>query len=330
MKNRSAFSLVELSVVIVIISILVSTVIVSRSLIDMAKINKIKEEAIMFNNSINIYFTSYGCLPGDCKQSQVLDLVSGINSDCFTTNSPYQKCTDPTGCPGAIPLNTGSIETIAKTTCMMQSLQSAGYISGVNKNAKLIDSIAGINLPIAKFSKLAAWDFRLFPPHNIPNNEPEHEYISNMSTIPLEFTSLVNSGFSNKNVLLLRQATKVGGQDGDIAKYHTGVEAEPQNMTQTYGISANLTQKLDLKFDDGKPYSGNIMAGVNYYDFMENDNGSSQFNLSPGNFAPISCTTINIDYMGYNIYPISSNETYLTSKDINHGCIVGFYMDIPT
>lgn len=330
MKNRNAFSLVELSVVIVIISILVSTVIVSRSLVDMAKINKIKEETIIFSNAINIFFTNYGCLPGDCKQSQVPDLVSGINSACFTTNSAHQACTVLTGCPGAIPLNTGSIETIAKTTCMMQSLQSAGYISGVNKNATLTDSIAGINLPITKFSKLAAWDFRLFPQQNITNNEPQPEYISNMLPVPFEFTSLVNIGFSNKNVLLLRQATKVGGQDGNIAKYHTGAMPEPENMTQTYGISANLTQKLDLKFDDGKPYSGNIMAGVNYYDFMENDNGSSQFNLNPGNFAPISCTTINVDHMGWNIYPISTNEKYLTSKNINRGCIVGFYMDIPT
>jgi prepilin-type N-terminal cleavage/methylation domain-containing protein len=326
MKNRNAFSLVELSVVIVIISILVSTVIVSRSLVDMAKINKIKEEAIMFNNSINIYFTSYGCLPGDCKQSQVPDLVSGINLACFTTNSPYQKCTDPTGCPGAIPLNTGSIETVAKTTCMMQSLQSAGYISGVNKNAILTDSIAGINLPITKFNKLAAWDFRLFPPQNIANIYPPDEFISGITPVPMEFNSLVNAGLSNKNVLLLRQATTIVGQAGNIAKY----DKEPQNMTQTYGISANLTQKLDLKFDDGKPYSGNIMAGVNYYDFIENDNGSSQFNLNPGNFAPISCTTINVDHMGWSIYPISTNEKYLTSKNINRGCIVGFYMDIPT
>ncbi len=325
MKNRNAFSLVELSVVIVIISILVSTVIVSRSLIDMSKINKIKEEAIMFNNSINIYFTNYGCLPGDCKQSQVPDLVSGINSACFTTNSPYQKCTVSTGCSGAIPLNTGSIETIAKTTCMMQSLQSAGYISGVNKNATLTDSIAGINLPITKFNKLAAWDFRLFPPQNITNVPTKQEFISSMLPIPFEFNSLVNSGFSNKNVLLLRQATQYAGQTGNIANYYT----QPADSAQTYGISAYLTQKLDLKFDDGKPYSGNIMAGVNYYDFMANDNGSSQFNLNTGNFTPISCTTINIDYMGWNIYPIPSNETYLTSKNINRGCVVGFYMDIP-
>ena len=310
MKNRSAFSLVELSVVIVIISILVSTVIVSRSLIDMAKINKIKEEAIMFNNSINIYFTSYGCLPGDCKQSQVPDLVSGINLACFTTNSPYQKCTDPTGCPGAIPLNTGSIETVAKTTCMMQSLQSAGYISGVNKNATLTDSIAGINLPIAKFSKLAAWDFRLFPP-----NTQAREFISDMATIPFEFNGLDNGGWANKNVLLLRQATKSAGQTGNIANYYT----QPQDSTQTYGISAYLTQKLDLKFDDGKPYSGNIMAGLNYYDIMVNINVSS-----------VSCNTINTDIPALGIYSVSSNETYLTSKDINHGCIVGFYMDIPT
>ncbi len=314
MKNRNAFSLVELSVVIVIISILVSTVIVSRSLIDMAKINKIKEEATMFNNSINIFFTNYGCLPGDCKQSQVPDLVSGINSACFTTNSQYVVCTASTGCSDPIPLNTGSIETIAKTTCMMQSLQSAGYISGVNKNATLTDSIAGINLPIAKFSKLAAWDFRVFPPQNIVNIPTKHEFISNMISMPIEFNSLVSGGWANKNVLFLRQATQSAGQTGNIANYYT----QPQDSTQTYGISAYLTQKLDLKFDDGKPYSGNIMGGLNYYDVMENINVSSA-----------SCNTINTDIPGLEQYPISPNETYLTSKDIKRGCVVGFYMDIP-
>jgi prepilin-type N-terminal cleavage/methylation domain-containing protein len=315
MKNRNAFSLVELSVVIVIISILVSTVIVSRSLIDMVKINKIKEEAIMFNNAINIYFTSYGCLPGDCKQNQVSDLVSGINSACFTTNSPYQACTGTAGCSGAIPLNTGSIETIAKTTCMMQSLQSAGYISGVNKNATLIDSIAGINLPIAKFSKLAAWDFRVFPEKNVANVLTYREFISDMIPMPLEFNSLVGRGWENKNVLLLRQATQYAGQTGNIANYYT----QPADSTQLYGISANLTQKLDLKFDDGNPYSGNIMGGLNYYDVFVNDNKTG-----------VSCNTINVDVAGYGQYPVPTNETYLSSKDINRGCIVGFYMDMPT
>ena len=220
MKNRNAFSLVELSVVIVIISILASTVIVSRSLINMMKINKINEEARMFNNSINIYFTNYGCLPGDCKQSQVPELVSGINSACFTTNSPYQACTILTGCSDVIPLNTGSIETIAKTTCMMQSLQSARFISGVNKSATLIDSIAGQNLPIAKFSKLAAWDFRLFPEKNVTNVDAKHEFISNIMPIPFEFNSLDGVGWENKNVLLLRQATQSAGQTGNIANYY--------------------------------------------------------------------------------------------------------------
>ena len=324
MKNRSAFSLVELSVVIVIFSIMISVVLISRSLIDMAKINKITEEAIIFNNSIKIFFTNYDCIPGDCKQNQVPDLVSGINSACFTTNSQYQKCTTQKGCPDAIPLNTGSIETIAKTTCMMQSLQSAGYISCVNKNATLIDSIAGINLPIAKFSKLAAWDFRLFQDTYKPYTDM-NEKISSMQVFPAEFTTLGDGGWQNKNVLFLRQATRVAGQNGNIAAWgygsaDTGWILQSPDSTQLYGISANLTQKLDLKFDDGKPYSGNIMAGISYADMFKYGGLGTD---------SVSCNTVNIDLIYYGT-EVSSNERYLTSKDINRGCIVGFYMDIPT
>ena len=314
MKKNHAFSLVELSVVIVIISILASGVTISRSLMDITKINKIKEEERMFNNAINIYFTNYGCLPGDCRQSQVPDLVSGINPLCFTTNSPHQACTSLAGCLDAIPLNTGSIETIAKTTCMMQSLQSGRYISGVNKNAILTDSIAGINLPIAKFSKSAAWDFRLFPPQNIAGAPyPEYELISEGAVTPMEFNSLTIGGWANKNVLLLRQATQSAGAIANMS-YDYFVGGRISDINQAYGISAYLTQKLDLKFDDGKPYSGNIMGGLSWHDSLRPVGKSS-------------CNTFNTDIFQYSISP---NEKYLSSKDIARGCIVGFYMDMPT
>ena len=302
-NSKQAFTLVELSVVIVIISIMLSTVLVSRSLIASAKINKIQEEYRMFNGAIGMFNDVYSCLPGDCTVAQISDINPSLPAICGTPAT--------TAVIGNFygSVNTGSIESGHKRTCMMLELQAAGYISGLTMatnatDAVLSSSVVNANIPYAKFSRQAAWDYRLVTPVAITATTP-------LLTIPRAngIGSLASWAGSHQLTLRDSLATSVAGTTlapaGDITTAST--------VPATYPMSAVLAQKLDLKFDDGLPYSGNISGGRNLTD-------SALTTFTP---ATAPCTALILkaesDATG-----ITASIAYNNSNNINLGCIVSY------
>jgi len=296
--------LVELSVVIVIISIMLSTVLVSRSLIASAKINKIQEEYRMFNGAIGMFNDVYSCLPGDCTAAQISDINPSLPTICGTppttaiVGNHYGS------------VNTGSIESGHKRTCMMLELQAAGYISGLTMatNATelvLASSVVNANIPYAKFSRQAAWDYRLVTPVLVAA-------VANSTTIPRANGIGSLASWSGSHQLTLRDslATSVAGTSiapaGDIVSTSTA--------PATYPMSSVLAQKLDLKFDDGLPYSGNISGGRNL-----TDSALATFTT----VATAPCTAL-LSKAESDSTGITASVAYNNSNNINLGCIVSY------
>jgi prepilin-type N-terminal cleavage/methylation domain-containing protein len=304
---KQAFTLVELSVVIVIISIMLSTVLVSRSLIASAKINKIQEEYRMFNGAINMFSDVYSCLPGDCTTAQMPDINALLPTICGTPPTTVIIGNHY----GTV--NTGSIESGHKRTCMMLELQAAGYISGLimatNANeAVLSSSVVNANIPYAKFSRQAAWDYRLVTPVAITAT-------TSLLTIPRANGIGSLASWAGFHQLTLRDslATSVAGTTtvpiGDITTASTS--------PATYPLSAVLAQKLDLKFDDGLPYSGNISGGRNFTD-------SAVATAFTAATAP--CTTLITAGSEATAANVTATVAYNNSNNINLGCIVSYIM----
>ena len=183
---------------------MLSTVLVSKSLINSTKINKIYEEYRTFNNSIKMFYDTYDCNAGDCTALQIPDLVAAsaggmspntvAGGTCFTNNT--------TANGSFVALKTNLIESTTKRSCQFIELQLAGFITGIDpKYTTLTDSIAGKNLPYAKFNKIGAWDFRY-----ISNG---YTAVTNSYTCPQEST--INNMFLNKHALVLRNATTITG-----------------------------------------------------------------------------------------------------------------------
>jgi len=74
-QNRRGFTLIELSVVLVIIGLIVGGIIVGRDLIRTADLRKDIATEQQFVNAINTFQTKYNCLPGDCPNAT--DYFSG-------------------------------------------------------------------------------------------------------------------------------------------------------------------------------------------------------------------------------------------------------------
>ncbi len=142
---------------------MLSTVLVSRSLINSAKINKIYEEYRTFNNSIKMFYDTYDCNAGDCKADQIADLVAASAGGMSPNTVAGGTCfIDNAATNGSfVGLKTNLIESTTKRSCQFIELQLAGFITGIDpRYTTLTDSVAGKNIPYAKFDKIGAWDFR--------------------------------------------------------------------------------------------------------------------------------------------------------------------------
>ncbi len=326
---KKSFTLVELSIVIIIISVILSIVLASKTFININRINKIYEEFRMYNNSIQLFYDQYGCLPGDCSAMQIPDLTANISASCTIVNTT-------TGVSSVYNLlNSGMIESSAKRTCMFQELQAAGYlssgsVSNLNTGLTLTDSVAGVNIPYAKFNKKSAWDYRsiqtgvnsfcvLSPPSissaynstttpgiNCANGNGYGTFsfivtynpAVNSLIIPMELAS-PDLQFIGNNSLILRDANTTAGLTTDI----TISEVNGINGLSP-SVSSSMAQKLDLKFDDGMPYSGYIAGGLPASGTWGLFNSCNTFSLSG---------TI-----------ITTGAVYYSTNNIKTGCILAF------
>ena len=286
---------------------MLSTVLVSRSLINSAKINKIYEEYRTFNNSIKMFYDTYDCNAGDCKPEQIADLVAasagGMSPNtvaggiCFTNNTAANG--------SFVSLKTNLIESATKRSCQFIELQLAGFITGVDpKYTTLTDSVAGKNLPYAKFNKIGAWDFRYF----------SDSHVLQTDSFPFPQEPEFNPNFTNKHILLFSNATTIVGVLSDMVQY--GSNGVLPNSLQ-YAVSSNIAKILDLKFDDGMPLTGLIESGMNSIAW--------NYRLGPNSGPTAHCSTMILPS-----YPTPPNVSYLSSNDINNGCLVAFAVDLPS
>jgi prepilin-type N-terminal cleavage/methylation domain-containing protein len=309
-KNKKGFSLIELSLVVVIVSIMLSTVLVSKSLIISARNNKIQEEYRMFNAALIIFRNQYECFPGDCNVAQIPDIMPFMPNYVAPTVSSFatSDCTTPVsaGSNSSLVINSGAIDSTAKRTCMMLQLQAGGYIDGLNYIYgvdSLVNSVAGRNIPFTSFSRQAAWDFRVVTGGNANVNSgvitvPQANGLGGCtSTIPTTGNRLYN--WCGNHALVLRNA--------NLSAASTLPDISGTTSTVRYAISANQAYKLDLKFDDGLPYSGNI-SGLR----------------APSSTSSSACTILSGDEnVGSNL---TSAISYQVTNDITVGCITSYLM----
>lgn len=87
MKN-SGFSLVELSIVLIIIGFVISSIVFAKDLVDSSEARAQVKQFQEFQTAINSFKLKYDCLPGDCAQAISLGLgTSGNGNGILETNT---------------------------------------------------------------------------------------------------------------------------------------------------------------------------------------------------------------------------------------------------
>ncbi len=211
---RIGFTMIELSIVLVIIGLIIGGVLVGRDLIRTAELRKIYKEYEQYMTAFTTFRTKYNCMPGDCPNATSFFPAT---ADCVTW-----PLVGGTGvCNGN---GDGQIYYAPDGFWLWQHLAHAGLVSGNFSGAGSI-SIVGSNVPASSYSPSVGWSMNWA---YFPGSYDISSYVP---------------GDWLKNRLVL------GSSDGV--------------WTGSPFISLGDIYRMDTKYDDGRPATGNIttMAG---------------------------------------------------------------------
>jgi len=155
-SRSRGFTLIELSIVLVIIGLLVGGILVGQNLIHAAELRSIITDVERLKTAINAFESKYDCLPGDCPNA----------TDYFGTASvcPGGPGTGTQTCNGngngdidfGATAGDPSIAGNQELFLIWQHLSNAGLIAGsytgFNDGINYYDAKVGVNVPASKIS----------------------------------------------------------------------------------------------------------------------------------------------------------------------------------
>jgi Tfp pilus assembly protein PilE len=239
MKNKS-FSLTEVSVVLLILGILLTTTLSFKSIINQAKIAKIATRLNEYSNSMAIFYNTYQNWPGNLTEEQCMKynnfskykIENNLYSICKanisgkTTFTQYScdKCK-----------YTSASENIASDISAVLFLNMEGLIS--NKKNLTSNALSDIN---DTYDKIKLY-YEEFEEDVFITIGSRQKIFGERYEFQVTNDSQLYKNYYKKNQVTLFNANK------DISK--------------SYGaLSSEMAEQLDLKIDDGKPHTGMIIA----------------------------------------------------------------------
>ena len=89
MKKQNAFTLIEVSIVLVVIGLIVGGILVGGEMVHQSKLRATATQAMKFQTAVTTFYTKYQCHPGDCLTATMTDfgLSAGGDGNGFTTGS---------------------------------------------------------------------------------------------------------------------------------------------------------------------------------------------------------------------------------------------------
>jgi len=91
-KKNSGFTLIELSIVLVIIGLVAGGILLGSAMIKSAEQRKLVSKLEAYNTAVNTFRLKYECLPGDCKNaSEFFDTANDGNGDKLLQPDPVES-----------------------------------------------------------------------------------------------------------------------------------------------------------------------------------------------------------------------------------------------
>lgn len=222
---RNGFSLVELSIVLVILGLLVGGILAGQSLIRAAELRSIINDAQRYNTAMYTFRDRYMSLPGDMNSATRFwgfhNTTGCINRTGATTNAASGTC-DGNG--DGIMANAAAANSSAELFQFWRQLSLAGLIegsySGLSGASGASHAVIGTNVPASRITN-TGWT---------PNYQTLADVISD----------------GNQPVVMTGNHFRVGQVGGATTSQPF---LKPEEMWN-----------IDIKLDDGKPARGQLLV----------------------------------------------------------------------
>ena len=225
--KKQAFSLVELSIVLVILGLLVGGVLAGQSLIHAAELRAVATEYDKYTTALRSFRDKYFALPGDMTNATAF-WGKDTTSSAACATQPGNAAT-PGTCNGN---GDGVLSTYALTNedyRAWQQLAMAGLIEGSYAgtiSSGLVTPVIGTDIPKSKVAGSAGWTFTA---------------LSRNSSTEIGPYSDVANVFSDYLFL--------------------GVNTKTNNWANQFFLKPEDVWNIDTKMDDGLPGTGIVNAG---------------------------------------------------------------------
>lgn len=230
-RMRKGFTLVEMSIVLVIIGLIIGGVLVGRDLISAATIRAQISQIEKYQTAVNTFRSKYGYLPGDIPDPTATQYG-------FTPRGQYAGEGDGNG------LIEGNNQNVAGANSGTYfGMGETGVLWADLSTANLID--AGLNTatensyPAILYTTGASMQY-FFPPGKIGRGNYVYAYSGGISINPAAGGSNDNNNYFGLSAV----NTLTGGYE----------------LFSTAGLTVSEAYSIDSKVDDGLPQSGKVTA----------------------------------------------------------------------
>lgn len=222
---KSGFSLVELSIVLVILGLLTGGILAGQSLIRAAELRSVSTDLARYTAAVHTFRDKYFAIPGDMSTATKFwgaqDGTTGNTAACRTTASTTALTCNGNG-DGFI-WSMDSAVTYSEVHRFWQHLANAGLIEGT-------------------YTGIGNGGVYVFTPGT---NSPR--------------SRLSNSGWAMQAIGTVPTGTVYAGSYGNA--FYFGVTA-PSGPPDGFALKAEEMWNIDTKLDDGKPAYGSITSYV--------------------------------------------------------------------
>lgn len=220
--SRSGFTLIELSIVLVIIGLIVGGVLVGQDLIEAANIRAQISQLEKYNTAVRTFQIKYNCLPGDCANAANFGFPArGSNPGQGDGNGVIEGYSVGIGwCPSC--QNSGEAITFWVDLSMAALIEGSFTLGSPSVNVPGTVT-AGTNPGLSSY----------YPSAKIGHNNSIYVWGDGIS------------GSDGINYFTIATVTSLGSGSGFIS---------------TPGLSAREAYAIDTKIDDGLPQSGRMQA----------------------------------------------------------------------
>ncbi len=253
-KGQHGFTLLELSIVMIIVALVLGGVLQGRNLIEAAEVRAIYTDAQAHTTNISNFIDKYGSLPGDMYNAEGVWDVAAAGAACDTTDSGDRKTCNGDG-DGRIALGTtdnGTNESVEHFRAW-QHLNNAGllsdFMSGVSGAGGVDHAVPDSNVPGGAmdgsgYTLYYVADGPAAPFFNVTGNEI-YKHI-------LHFGGQTAAGITDDMILLPQQAWEIDAKIDDTLPFSGNVRTYDNSVQANCVNAADATATYTVTYEDGR------------------------------------------------------------------------------